>query len=128
MRAAAGFGAGPALQQIKNDRKCDEELCLATALQLEKTGVKWDLAQSWTTYLFSGGSRGHLAMHEKHKLVEEAETELDAIIKQSLEEDAVYRKSQEKKIFPCRLLLSNIAAGAGTDDVAWFLSDFKYDM
>ncbi|KAL5391299.1 hypothetical protein DPSP01_001174 [Paraphaeosphaeria sporulosa] len=133
LQDAAVHAVGPTLQRIKNDRKRDlpilqKALCYATALQLEKSGIKWELAQGWTIYLFSAGSSGYVAVREKRQLVEEAKAELDAIIKQVIDEEASYCANQEKNILPCRLLLSNIAAGADADEVALFLSEFKYDI
>ncbi|KAF2441198.1 hypothetical protein P171DRAFT_91693 [Karstenula rhodostoma CBS 690.94] len=133
MQAAAPFAVSPTLQRIKNNQKSDldisqKTLFYATALQLEKTGIKWELAQGWTTYLFSVGSRGHVAVRQKYQFVEEAKTELDILIKQVLDEEAAYWANQEKNTLPCRLLLSNIAASADSEEVASFLSEFRYDI
>jgi hypothetical protein len=133
MKLALPFVVDPMFQPIENDRKRDfdisqKTLHYATALQLEKTGIKWETAQGWTTYLFSAGPSGHVAIHEKHQLIQEAETELDALIKQVLDEEAENWANEEKNRLPCRILLSNIAASADAEDIALFLSEFKYDM
>ncbi|KAJ4344563.1 uncharacterized protein N0V89_012307 [Didymosphaeria variabile] len=127
------FVVGPTLQRIESDRKRDHGisrnvLYYAAALQLEKAGVKWEIAQAWTAYLFSAGATGHDAVREKQQLVEEAKAELDALIKQVLDEEAAYWANQEKVLLPRRLLLSNISAGADAEEVASFLSEFKYDI
>ncbi|KAL5426812.1 hypothetical protein PMIN04_001748 [Paraphaeosphaeria minitans] len=130
MQGAAAYAVGPTLQGTDNDWKREiaisqKDLCYDTALQLEKAGIKWELAQGWTTYLFSAGSRGNVAVREKQQLVKEAKAELGVIIKQVLDEEVAYC---EKNILPRRLLLSNIAVGADVDEVALFLSEFKYDI
>lgn len=126
-------GFGPPLQQNENSQRRDSGisyklLYYATALQLEKTGIAWERSQGWTTYLFSASSKGYYALKEKHKLVEDAKRELDALIKQTIEEEAIYREQEEQVLRPCRLLLSNIAAGADMEEVAHVFSEFKYDM
>lgn len=133
MQLATPFTMDPTLERIKNDQKRvitipQKALCYATALQLEKTGIKWGLVQGWTRYLFSAGSSGHTAVREKSQLVEAANAELDALIKEVVDDDGAYLASQKKNILPCRLFLSNIAAGAGAEEVALYLSEFRHDM
>jgi hypothetical protein len=133
MKPTPPFVVGPMLQRNESGRKRDlgiseKALCYATALQLEKTGIKWEMAQGWTTYLFSAGPSGNIAVREKYQLIKEADTELDALIKQVLDEETAYWANWEKDLLPCRLLLWNIAAGAVAEDIALFLSEFKYDM
>lgn len=150
-QTSPAFIIGPNLRRIEKDQDrglkasrqvasdCDqvvqhsqEELCQTIVLQLENGGVDWRRIQGWTEYLFSAGPSGHEAIREAKRendeAVRAAEEELDAIIKQVLEEEAAYSAEQEKKLVHCRLIVSNIAAGADVDEVALFFSEFKYDL
>ncbi|KAL1595826.1 hypothetical protein SLS60_009516 [Paraconiothyrium brasiliense] len=127
------FIVGPTLQRIKSEQRGDlgisqNVLYYATALQLEKVGAKWEVAQGWTAYLFSAGASGYDAVRKKQQVVKKANAELDALIQQVLDEEAIYWANQEKDLLPRRLLLSNISAGADAEEVALFFSEFRYDI
>ncbi|KAF1920065.1 hypothetical protein BDU57DRAFT_508165 [Ampelomyces quisqualis] len=98
------------------------------ALQLEKAGLPWEQLRSWTTYLFSSGPDGHEACQEKDKIVQLATYELDAIIKQNLGDESRDLEAEHLARLPCRVVVSNIAAGADEDDLKEFFYPFRYQV
>jgi hypothetical protein len=98
------------------------------ALQLEKAGLPWEQLQSWTTYLFSAGFDGYEACRKKEKIVKQAEDQLNAMIKQALGDESKYLEAENLARLPCRLVVSNIAAGAEEDDLKEFFWPLRYQM
>lgn len=100
----------------------------AVAIQLESAQCRWMEANGWTTYLFSNSLPGNEAQREKDRMVQRAEEELNAIIQDALmheEKDQIVEKSTR---LPRRLIVSNIAADSGEEDLMLAFIDFAYDM
>jgi hypothetical protein len=100
----------------------------AVAIQLEDARCKWVEANGWTTYLFSNNLHGNGAQREKDSVVQRAERELDAIIQDALEQEKMYQAAEKRTRVPRRLVVSNIAADAGEEDLMLVFSDFRYDV
>lgn len=98
------------------------------SLQLEKVGLPWEQLRSWTTYLFSSGLESHEACRKKEKIVKQADDQLNAIIKQALGDESNYLEAENLARMPCRLVVSNIAAGAEEDDLKKFFWPLRYQM
>ncbi|KAF2684698.1 hypothetical protein K458DRAFT_403684 [Lentithecium fluviatile CBS 122367] len=113
----------------KPETKLDQEVTpCAIALQLERAGTEWNMVQEWTEYLFSEGPNGHKEVTEKTRLIEKAVTDLDAVIEQTLKDEIVYRAAEEQAAVPCRLIVTNLAADADEDEIAYLFREFKYDI
>ncbi|KAJ4301058.1 hypothetical protein N0V90_003148 [Kalmusia sp. IMI 367209] len=124
---------GPELPCTKIDRERErriprEYIYYTIPLQLESAGCDWEKVKGWTTYLFSGGSTGHSAVRHRNQIIDEAAKELDAIITKVLNEESAYCANEEKTMLPYRLIVTNIAASAGTDELAWLFYDFKFNI
>jgi hypothetical protein len=99
------------------------------ALQLERAGIPWEEAQGWTTYLFSEGLDGHKARRAKDEIVAQAAWDLDQLIEYVLLEEKQYLAIDNEVRRPCRLIVSNIAAGACVEDLKdLFSSQFHFSM
>jgi hypothetical protein len=61
-------------------------------------------------------------------VVERAKEELDAIIQDELEQERMYQVTEKSTRVPRRLVVSNIAADAGEEDLMLVFSDFRYDV
>ena len=96
------------------------------AIQLENTGFKWEEAQGWTTYLFSNGLDGYKARQEKDRILQQATEELDEIIQQVSQEEGRYLSTENRARLPCRLIVSNIAADAGEEELKEFFYPFRF--
>lgn len=113
----------------KPETKLDQEVVpYAIVLQLERAGAEWNKVQGWTEYLFSEGPNGHKEVAEKTRLIENAVADLDAVIEQTLKDEIVYRTTEEQAAVPCRLIVTNLAADADEDEIAYLFHEFKYDM
>lgn len=95
------------------------------ALQFELAGLEWDKTRGWTTYLFSNGLDGHKACQEKEAIVQQATKELEMVIQQAMEEEMRYMSMDNKTRLSRRLVVSNIAAGAGEEDLREFFYGHK---
>jgi hypothetical protein len=100
----------------------------AVALMLESTGIKWEDAKAWCTYLFSSGMDGYEAKKERVEYVKREQVKLDALIEQTLKEEKEYLAVEEKNKLPFRLIVSNLAAGVDTDAIRIFFKDCVWDM
>jgi hypothetical protein len=100
----------------------------AVAIQLESARCKWVEANGWTTYLFNNILHGNEAQREKDSVVQRAKEELDAIIQDELEQERMYQIAEKSTRVPRRLVVSNIAADAGEEDLMLVFSDFRYDV
>ncbi|KAH4005146.1 hypothetical protein HBI13_024800 [Parastagonospora nodorum] len=96
------------------------------ALQLEIAGIPWEEIQGWTTYLFSEGLDGYKACQDKDAIVKRANEELDKTIAQVTEETKHYWGIQDEVRLPCRVIISNIAAGADVGDLQEFFRSFRF--
>jgi hypothetical protein len=96
------------------------------AIELEKEGCKWEVAQAWTTYLFSCGLDGHEACREKNKIVQLAAEKLDKIIRITLVEEEQYQGEASIAALPRRLIVSNLAAGVSEEDLEEFLFGHRF--
>jgi hypothetical protein len=98
------------------------------AIHLETADSSWEKALGWTTYLFSSGLNGYKACQEKDRIVSQANEELENIIQQVLEEETVHQTVENKARLPRRLIVSNIAADAGEEDLREFFYSFRFAM
>lgn len=98
------------------------------ALQLEMADTQWEVALGWTTYLFSNDLHGHQARRKKDEIVAQATKDMDEIIDQALYEEELYRGTEDKNRIPRRIIVSNLAAGAGEDDLQKFFYPLRYMM
>jgi len=96
------------------------------AMQLEIAGCEWQEAQGWTTFLFSSGLGGYKARQEKDRIVEQATEELDRIIRYTLGEEEAYQGKVSVARLPRRLIVSNIAADAGEEDLKEFFYRHRF--
>ena len=96
------------------------------ALQLEIAGLPWEEVQGWTTYLFSDGFSNYKACQERDAIVKRANEELDKTIAQVTEESKHYLSIQNEARLPCRVIISNIAAGAEVEDIQEFFHSFRF--
>jgi hypothetical protein len=96
------------------------------ALQLEIAGLPWEELQGWTTYLFSEGFSSYKACQERDAIVKRADEELNETIAQVTEESKHYLSIQNKARLPCRVIISNIAAGAEVEDLQEFFHSFRF--
>lgn len=113
------------VSSVANHARCESVfdkavVSCAIALQLEVAGLRWEEAQGWTTYLFSGSLDGHNARHNKDKIVNQATQELDKIIQDVLHEEKRYLNTESKIRQLRRLIVSNIAADASEEDLKEF--------
>lgn len=106
-------------------QKC---IAYAIAMILESADCGWEVARGWTTYLYSSGLDGYPAQAAKNALVKRATQELDGIIQNVLDVEEGHRLAEEKDRLPCRLIISNLAAGAEEEDVRFFFRSFAYNM
>jgi MoxR-like ATPase len=60
--------------------------------------------------------------------VSQANEELENIIQQVLEEETVHQTVENKARLPRRLIVSNIAADAGEEDLREFFYSFRFAM
>jgi hypothetical protein len=96
------------------------------AIQLEVAGCEWEKAQGWTTLLFSSGLDGYRARREKDRIVKQAEEELAVIIQHTLQEEELYLSLGNNTRLPHRLIVSNIAADAGEEDLKEFFYGHRF--
>ncbi|KAF2474773.1 uncharacterized protein BDR25DRAFT_215049 [Lindgomyces ingoldianus] len=75
-------------------------------------------------YLFGNGSNGYKAQLEKEDFVKRAYAKLDNLIKQTLEEITTYEAAQRKVNVRNRIIVSNIAADAGVEEVYQLFSEY----
>jgi hypothetical protein len=113
----------------KPKAKLDREIIpYVIALQLERAGTDWDNVRRQTEYLFSKGPNGYRAVAEKEAFVEKALSDLNTIIDQSLKEESLYRAAEEEASISCRLIVTNLAADAGEEEVAYVFHEYRRDM
>jgi hypothetical protein len=98
------------------------------ALQLEAKGLPWKKLQGWTTYLFGSGLDGYKACQEKDAVVKQATEELAQTMQQVMGEERHYKIIENETRLPCRLIVSNIAAGADVEDLKEVFSPFRFVM
>ena len=67
-------------------------------------------------------------MKDKYDFVREANEELNALAKRVLEEDAEYHARQLPGILSRRVIVTNIAAGADIEDVAYLFREHENEM
>lgn len=96
------------------------------ALQLEVAGLPWEELQGWTTCLFSERLDSYKACQEKDAIVKRANEELNKTIAQVTEESKHYLSIQNEVRLPCRVIISNIAAGADVGDLQEFFHSFRF--
>ncbi|KAH9860410.1 hypothetical protein J1614_011741 [Plenodomus biglobosus] len=64
----------------------------------------------------------------KNAMIQRATQELDDIIQNTLEAEKRHKLAEEKERLPCRLIISNVAAGAEEEDVLFFFRSHAYDI
>ncbi|KAF1845644.1 uncharacterized protein K460DRAFT_112107 [Cucurbitaria berberidis CBS 394.84] len=99
----------------------------AVALELEVMGFKWELVKGWTTYVFSAGLDGQVAQQHKNAIIKRAEEELSTIIQHTMKEELRYREVEERERLPGRIIVSNLAADAGEEDLKQVLYKYRHD-
>ncbi|KAF2854522.1 hypothetical protein T440DRAFT_387606 [Plenodomus tracheiphilus IPT5] len=64
----------------------------------------------------------------KHALIERSAQDLDNIIQNVLNVEKGHRRAEERERLPCRLIISNVAAGAEEEDVLFFFRSYAHDI
>jgi hypothetical protein len=97
------------------------------ALRLEKAGVQnWEALQGWTQYLFSDGPNGHVARRQQQEAsTSQALTKTEKKGDRSLQEEVKNCAAKENTILSCRLIVTNIAASAGKEEIGRLFARFE---
>lgn len=107
-----------------------EKECLPylAVVQLERASCEWEVADSWTKYLFGDDLNSYNALLRKGTTVQQAILHLRQITELFLQEEKARHVGQEKDSFPCRLLVSNIAADADEEELTMLFHEFEHEM
>ena len=100
----------------------------AVALRLESRDVESEGAKGRFTQPFSNSMDEQEAKDEKAEMVKKENEKLEATIKYVLEEEKRYRKIEENKRLPARLILSNLAADADDKAIRIFFAKYSTEM
>lgn len=105
-----------------------EAVPYVVALALEYSRVSWEYARGWTTCLFSSGLDSYEAQKEKEVAVARAEEALQDIITSVIEVETENRRKAEETKLQCRLIVSNLAAGADEEEMERQFWKYRYDL
>ena len=98
------------------------------ALKLEQSNTQWEIAQGWTTYLFSSGLDSYEAQKEKQTAATKAENTLKGVIDSVMQvEEDICRKEEQTKLHR-RLIVSNLAAGADEEALERAFWEYRNEM
>lgn len=100
----------------------------AIALLLENEGLGWEVAKSWSTYLFSAGLDSYKAQQRKHDIVDRASAELECTIQEVLKQEEHHFEVEKQQILPCRLIVSNLPVSVSEDDIRVFFHPYRFEM
>lgn len=94
-------------------------------LKLEATKGEWEKAEAWTKELYGQDQEDEEAEREKLEYIQRCEAELERQVQQIWEaENPVSVPEDDKSMSPRRIVVTNIAADAGTEELADVFSDF----
>ena len=89
-------------------------------LSLEVNGLPWEKVAAWTKYLFSSGAPDYQAQQEQQAYIQREEAKLTKIIDEVSAEEAKRHAAADKRhLLLNRVIVTNIAAGAGIEDLQW---------
>jgi hypothetical protein len=105
-----------------------EAIPYVVALELERSGCEWEVAQGWTRCLFSSGLASYEVQRDKEIAVAHAEAALEKIITSVMEAEEEKRRKDEETKLQRRLIVTNLAAGADAEEMERQFRQYRYDM
>ncbi|KAF2657298.1 hypothetical protein K491DRAFT_595160 [Lophiostoma macrostomum CBS 122681] len=89
-------------------------------------GLPWETLLNWTKYLFSSEPDGYKALQEKQAYIESEEAKLNKIIEEVSAEEAKYHTTVDKKQLLNHIIVTNIAADAGEEELQCVFSYYQF--
>ncbi|KNG49225.1 secretory component protein shr3 [Stemphylium lycopersici] len=120
--------AHPQPPPTKSDNLEPEVIPYVLALMMESGGYRWEELDGWCKYLFNSAADAHRTKKEGEKMIKSENEKLDATIAYVMQEEKKYRAMDEKKRLPCRLIVSNLAAGVDEEAIRIFFSEYEWNM
>ncbi|KAJ4380150.1 hypothetical protein N0V86_004459 [Didymella sp. IMI 355093] len=105
-----------------------EAIPYIVALELERSGCEWEVVQRWTRCLFSSGLASYEVQRDKEIAVAHAEAALQKTIASVMEAEEENQRKEEETKLQRRLIVSNLAAGADTEEMECQFWQYRYDM
>jgi hypothetical protein len=98
------------------------------ALKLEQSNTQWEIAQGWTTCLFSSGLNSYEAQKQKQTAVTKAEDTLKRVIDSVMQVEEDIRRKEEQTKLHRRLIVANLAAGADEEALERVFWKYRNEM
>lgn len=95
------------------------------ALYLENSGCEWEKVAAWIQYLFGSGANSDKAQKEQDEYIRKTEEDLNKLIEYTLAEEREFQATRDKELLPCRIVVTNIAADAGKEELALIFNKFE---